>query len=123
MTEAEVIESLNLHAANSMDAYAIFVTFTFGYLTVAFFAGNRLSMTQVLIVSMLYVASALVFSIVSLLHLESLEVLVSNYPEFAHSIWWRFPWSTTCYFLNIGGILASLYFMFEIRRRGDGAEN
>ena len=79
MTAAEVIESLNLHAANSMDAYAIFVTFTFGYLTVAFFAGNRLSMSQVLIVSILYVVSAAVFSVVSLLHLDSLEVLVSNY--------------------------------------------
>jgi hypothetical protein len=123
MTEAEVIESLNLHAANSMDAYAIFVTFTFGYLTVAFFAGNRLSMSQVLIISILYVVSALAFSIVSLLHIDCFEVLVSNYPEYAHSIWWRYPWATTCYFLNIGGILASLYFMFEIRRRGDETEN
>jgi hypothetical protein len=119
MTEAEVIESLNLHAANAMDAYAMFVTFTFGYLTVTFVAGDRLSIPQVLIISMLYVVSALVFSIISLLHIDCFEVLLSNYPEFIYSIWWHYPWSKTLYILNIGGILASLYFMLEIQRRGD----
>jgi hypothetical protein len=37
MTEAEVLEMINLHASNSMSAYAIFITLTFAYLTVAYF--------------------------------------------------------------------------------------
>jgi hypothetical protein len=117
VTEAEVIESLNLHAANAIDAYAIFVSFTFGYLTLAYFAGEKLSIPQVIIVSVLYATSAIVFTLVSITHLESLEVLVLKYPDFVYSSWWKFPWSKVSILLNAGAVIASAYFMVDMRMR------
>ena len=115
MTEAEFIESLNLHAGNSIEGYALFISLTFAYLTVAYFAGDKLSIPQVLIVSVLYITSAVVFSLVSLVHIESFEALVAGYPDFINSNWWFFPWSLVAPSLAIGGIIASAYFMWDVR--------
>ena len=123
MTEAEVIESINLHASNAIDGYAIFITFTFGYLTVAYFAGDKLSLPQVLIISVLYVSSAVAFTLVAIVHLESLEELVLKYPDFVYSSWWEFPWSKTGFLMNAGGVFASAYFMVDVRRRANLVES
>jgi hypothetical protein len=119
VTEAEVIESINLHAGNAIDGYAVFITFTFGYLTLAYFAGDKLSLPQVLIISVLYVTSSVTFTLVSITHLESLEALVLKYPDFVYSSWWKFPWSRTSFLLNGGGIFASAYFLIDVRRRAN----
>jgi hypothetical protein len=115
MTEAEVLEMINLHASNSMSAYTIFITFTFAYLAVAYFEGDKLSLSQVFIVSVLYVTSAVVFMIVAQVHVESFEALVSQYPDFIYSRLWWFPWSLVSPSLAAGGVLASLYFMWNAR--------
>jgi hypothetical protein len=63
MTEAEVIESINLYASNALGGYAIIMTSTFAYLTVAYFVGDKLSFSQVFTVSVLYVTSGAIFTL------------------------------------------------------------
>ena len=115
MSEAEVIEMLNLHAANSMSAYSIFITFTFAYLTVSYFVGEKLSLKQVFIVSVLYVTSGAAFTLISILHCQSFGALVTQYPDFIYSRLWQLPWAPLASILAVGGVMASLYFMWNVR--------
>jgi len=115
MSEAEVIEMINLHAGNSMSAYSIFVTLTFAYLTASYFAGEKLSLLQVFIISVLYVTSSAAFTAITVLHVQSFEALVAQYPNFIYARLWRFPWALVGSLLAIGGVIASLYFMWNVR--------
>ena len=116
MTEAEVLEMLNLQSANAMNGYIIYNTFTFGYLTVAYLAGANLSKVQVIIISSFYVIAASTFTLVTITHTQSMAVLVTNYPEFAYSIFWHTPWTLLVSSVQVGGILVSLYFMYNLRK-------
>lgn len=65
MNEAELFELVFIAGATAMTAFTFVVTFTFGYLTVAYFLGPRLTRMEVAIVTSVYlVASALMISIV-----------------------------------------------------------
>ena len=120
MSEAEVIEMLNLHAANSMNAYSIFITFTFAYLTVSYFVGEKLFPQQAFIVSVLYVTSGAAFMTITILHAQSFAALVEQYPNFIYSGLWRLPWTLFTLLLAVGGIMASLYFMWNVRHPKEG---
>ena len=116
MTEAEVLEMLNLHAANAINGFVIYNTFTFGYLTVAYLVGANLSKVQVTIISTFYALAASTFSLVTITHTQSFGVLVTNYPEFAYSIFWHTPWTLLASTTQVGGILVCLYFMYDLRK-------
>ena len=116
MTEAEVIEMLNLHAANAMNGFTIYISFTFGFLTVAYLAGAKLSRVQVAIISSLYFLAAGTFFLTTITHAQSFEALVAKYPDFIYSIFWHVPWTVLATIVQAGGILASLYFLYDSRK-------
>ena len=58
MSDAEVMELLALYGDTSINAFAIYITFTFGYLTVAYFVGARMSKFQAGMTTLLYVVAA-----------------------------------------------------------------
>jgi len=99
-----------------MNGFSIYITFTFGYLTVAYFAGANLSRVQVVIISSLYVLAASSFFITTITHTQSFGALVSKHPDFVYSIFWHAPWTPWATTIQVGGILASLYFMYDSRK-------
>lgn len=60
MNEAELLESMNLTVANSLAAYAIFLTLGTSYVAAAQLAGKTLSRSQVSILTFLYTTSMIV---------------------------------------------------------------
>lgn len=116
MTKAEVIESLNLAAANGFEGYTMFITVTFAYLVVAYFVGAQLSRLQVLIGSVLYLTAGASFWLGTITHSASFEALAHEYQDLIPSRLWLFPWSESTTVLFSGGILASLYFMWDVRQ-------
>jgi len=58
MTEAEAIETLSILGANGATYFTLFTTFTFAYLTVAYFVGASLTRFQCIAVSAIYFFTA-----------------------------------------------------------------
>jgi hypothetical protein len=54
MSEAELFELVFIAGTTAMTAFSFFITFTFAYLTVAYFLGSNLSTLEVMIVSAVY---------------------------------------------------------------------
>lgn len=59
MTGFKALQVLSNFADNAATYFAMFITFTFGYLTVAYFVGKSLSRFQCFAVSALYAISAI----------------------------------------------------------------
>jgi hypothetical protein len=116
MIESEVLEQLNSFADNSMNAWAIYLTLTFSYLTAFYVAGAQLSKLQATIITVLYGCWSLSFALTALTHIASLENMVSEYPDFAPSTFWHLPWLHIAAFISVGGILAALYFAYDVRK-------
>lgn len=116
MVESDVLEQLNLFADNGMNAWAIYLTLTFSYLTAFYVTGARLSKLQSTIISVLYFFWAISFTLVALTHIASIENLVSEYPNFAPSAFWHLPWLYIGAVISIGGMLAAFYFAYDIRK-------
>jgi len=117
MSEYEVLEIVNLYASNAMNSFSIWATFTFAYLTAAYLAGLRLSRFQVITISSLYFIAAAAFALSGITHLRSFEETFSVYPDFVPSEYWNLPWTIFAYILVIGGMAASLYFMYDVRTK------
>ena len=65
MQEAELFELVFIAGATAMTAFTIIVTFTFAYLTVAYFLGSKLSRLEIAVVTGGYlIASFLSFAVV-----------------------------------------------------------
>lgn len=115
MCESEVMELVNLYAGNALNSYTIWVSFTFAYLTVAYLVGAKLSRIQLFIVSSLYVITGTAFALAAVTYCESFGALISSYPDFRPTEWWRIPWTLFTWIILGGGMLASLYFMWDVR--------
>ena len=121
MTESDVLEQLNLFGNNAMNAWAIYLTLTFSYLTAFYVAGAHLSKLQATIISLLYLFWSLAFTLVALTYVTSIEKLVSLYPSFVPTAFWQLPWLYIGAIISVGGVLASFYFAYDIRKRIDNA--
>jgi hypothetical protein len=117
MTEFEVLEIVNSYASNAMSSFSMWATFTFAYLTAAYLAGRELSRFQVITISSLYFIAAASFALAGITYVRSFEETFAAYPEFVPSNYWYIPWTILGYILIIGGMAASLYFMYDIRKK------
>ena len=59
MTEAEVIESMVLLGDGAVNIFTVFISVTFGYLTVAYFVGRDLTQFQLYAVTGLYLVTSI----------------------------------------------------------------
>ena len=118
MTEAEIIESMGIYFALVSDMLPLYLTTTSGFLIVAYLVGKRLTTSQMVIISGLYLTFALVTTYLSVGYgLRGLSYI----PELQ-----KVSPSTELYgtkvvpialgVIMIGGVIASLKFMWDIRR-------
>ena len=117
MTEAEWMDLAVQWSSNAISAFTIYVTFTFAYLTAAFFIGERLTRVQMLITSTLYLFSALCGLLACVNGIAFYGAAIghapSDMPNYVFSSG-EF-WLTYVPALLTFGILASLYFMWSVR--------
>lgn len=117
MTEFELVESIGIYVSTALEAISIYLTIVSAYLIAAFMAGDRLTKSQVVIVSTLFVAGSLLFtySSVGLLirqaHFASkLALLESGTPLPGTA-----PIAVIIGTIQFGGIIACLKFMWDVR--------
>ena len=118
MSEAETLELISLYYGNAIDAFTIFISFTFAYQTVAYFVGSALTRFQAQVVSGLYVissSSAAGGSILPMLAwtalLGSRETTLGKFEIWNGSFWMGYMGT-----IYATGIVVSLYFMYNVRK-------
>jgi len=117
MTEYELGDLIATYASNMMTFFTVYLTLLTGYLITAFVAGPKLSLAQVSILNVGFVISAglLTFAVAGAgiirghYTLELLE-LAADSPHQPTS-WLVITFSI----LMVGGVIASLYFMWNSR--------
>ena len=117
MTEAELVEAWGIFLGNSQTAMGLYLSILSGYLIIAYAVGRKLSRIQAIIVSTLFFfASAFCTLILTIWWQRALEFalearainperIVSNSHDVVYTIAALFSL----------GILASLYFMWNVR--------
>jgi hypothetical protein len=118
MTEAEAVASLNGMAEVTASLLGVWVSITFAYLTASYFLGKQLSTFQSFAVSGLYVVTSFVFGGSAILYVHAWQLTriregtVFNELALASSL----PAYVGGTILVVtGGILISLYFMYNVR--------
>ena len=118
MSEAEALEVLSDFANNTATYFTMFVSFTFAYLTVAYFVGRSLSRFQCLAISGLYTISAAVSGVTTvgwaqawMILREREKTMVDQVPLFND-----IGWIGSVSFLLITIAVVSLYFMYDVRK-------
>jgi hypothetical protein len=117
MTESELVEAWGIFLGNSQTAMALYLSILSGYLIIAYIVGRKLSRVQVIILStMFFFASAFCTLVLTTWWQRALEFahearainperIVSNSQEGVYTVAVLFS----------VGILASLYFMWNVR--------
>ncbi len=116
MTEADILEVLNLYADNSINSFALYITFTSAFLIAVYTIGRDLSRFQATVFAVLYVVAASAPALACVMHCQSLKTLASKHTDILHSSLWLFPWPTFIPIIFVSGILVSLYFLYDMRR-------
>ncbi len=120
MTEVEMFEMAAAYISNAMTAFGIYLTIVFAYLATTYFVGKDLSRIQTLIISVLFVVAATVALLtfrtqsLAVIHFQGQLNAVNNVFSFANA---PIAHNMTKVILPLfaGGILASLYFMWDVR--------
>ena len=124
MTEAELLELLELAAANAFAAFTMYLTVMIAYIVTAYFVGNKLSFTQVVLASGLFIFSAFASTAATIMSLARGAGYVNAAKALSDSIyqapfWWAYEGSHFwVYFLLITcsvGVILGLYFMWNVR--------
>jgi hypothetical protein len=117
MTEAELVEALTSYHDLLFNVLSIYLTVTSGYLAVAYVVGDKLTTHQVVVISVLYLFFALVstwgafgYAMRGIDYVEPLQVLNPDQMYYGHP-----AAAALTALLLLGGILASLSFMWSIR--------
>ena len=119
MTESETIEALSEISINGITYLSVFISVTFAYLTVTYLVGRTLTKIQCIAVSALYVLFASMTAIATVGWSEAWMRLREREESVIDDIWlfenmqwlyWQLPMLTLV-------VLASLWFMWDVRRR------
>ena len=118
MTEAEVLAITIEYSTSAVTAFTLYTSFTFAYLITAFYVGRRLSISQVIVASGLYVVSAgsTVLAMIGYLQAQyaiqaTTVTVLDQFPLWSGRLWINYM----LILLSVG-ILASLFFMWQSRR-------
>ena len=117
MTEYELVDVLISYNTAAMSALALYLTTVSGYLIVAYLVGKSLAASQTVIVSVLFIVSALFYGYGAVGYLRRALLMVDELRTMNPGEYYGVtPWLV---FLIAGlcfaGILASLRFMWDIR--------
>ncbi len=125
MTEAEAIELLLTCISNTIAGFTIYISFTFAYLTAAFFVGSKLTLFQTIAGSGLYIASAASAIGSNFSNLTAYRLIMADTPTVLDSLYIMHaePWIPYMLVMQGAGMLLSLYFMYDVRRRASANRN
>jgi hypothetical protein len=117
VSEYELVESIGIYISNSIQSISIYLTVVSAYLVAAFIAGERLTRRQVVIVNCLFVAGAGIFTYttIGLLFRQQHYVLELAQLQPKIVLPGRVPLAPIMGFVQLGGIGASLKFMWDVR--------
>ena len=120
MTEVEAIATLNDISEVIGMFMSMWVSFTFAYLTVAYFLGSSLTRFQCLAISILYLVTASYAGAAVVAHVQAWhsvrtksENLYNDIALMTSQNGWEYGFT---FFLVLGS-LVSLYFMYDVRDR------
>ena len=118
MTEPEAITALTEIAALALAHIGAWLSLTFAYLTVAYFAGRSLSKFQCWTVSILYGVMGFLFASPVIGYVDGWLLLYARestifdeVSAFSAVPFYVEGWT----FFTYGGVLVSLYFMYNVR--------
>ena len=119
MTELETVEAVAILGSNALAASTIYYSFTFAYLAVCYLVGTHLSRFQTVAISILYVVSATTTMLSVIGHAQAMTAIMETHPSVLNQImlWDTRLWGIGVFFLFGSGIVLSLYFMYDLRRR------
>lgn len=122
MSEAETLDLIAEYASNAVAGIALYATITFAYLTVAYFVGAALSMFQTAAVSTLYVGFAIAAAASCVVSTQAWSALIASRPTILDSLpmyagWY---WDIFIALFFTAGIAVSIYFMYDVRKKGSG---
>ena len=117
MSEYEIVESIGMYISNSIESISIYLTIVTAYLVAAFIAGDRLTRRQVVIVNALFISGAGIFTYttVGLLLRQRHYVLELAQVQPETILPGSVPLAPIMGFVQLGGIAASLKFMWDVR--------
>ena len=123
MTEAEFVELIQNATSMFMTSFTIWLSIVSAYLIAAYAVGRNLAAVHTVIITVLYIVSSSLFTALTLLFLTRiLNMLHAKMEMFPAGDWpVRYDALLTQYallgwaFIMVGGIVASLYFMWSIR--------
>ena len=119
MTESEVLELIALYGGNSITAFTVYISFTFAFLATAFYVGHKLTTFQTLAACGLFIFSAGSSVLAETAYIQAMFAIKNEAPNvldgmllFSGNFWVPYMFA-----LGTGGIIVSLYFMWDIRRQ------
>ena len=123
MTEAEFVELLQNATGHFMTSFTIWLSIVSAYLIAAYAVGRNLTAVHTFIISVLYIVCSSLFTALTFLFITRiLNMLQAKVEMFPTGVWpVRYDALFTQYALlglaliMVGGIVASLYFMWSIR--------
>ncbi len=118
MVEADAIAALTNIGEVAATYTGMWLSVTFGYLTVAYFLGKSLSRFQCLAISALYVVFAVIFASVTIGFVDSFWLLRAREKTIIDEAWIfsSLPgYLEGTAFVLLAATLLSLYFMYNIR--------
>ena len=120
MTESEVIEALSEISMNAATYLTIFISVTFAYLTVAYLVGSSLTRFQAFMASALYLLTSIMTGTATVGFTDTWQKLHAREQSVFNDVWLyqNTEWLVMLLPALTLVVLASLYFMFDIRRRG-----
>jgi len=118
MTEAEALDLIVGFGANATSGFAIYISFTFAFLTLSYFVGSKLTTFQAIVVSVIYIIGAIGPAVSAYSHIRAIAEIQASRPTLLDGL---FGWDQTVFLiwepvLAAIGILLSLYFLYDARR-------
>ena len=122
MSEYEYAELIAVYSSNAGTFFATYLTLLSGYLITAFVAGTRLNTIQVIILNTGYVLAVLMMIwaayFAGMVQVHYTDQLIAMAPESPQA---GRDWvMATVGIVMLGGLLASLYFMWNVRHAESG---
>ena len=123
MAEADLVEAIQYSIEIALTSFGLYLTVTFAYLSVAYLAGSKLTKFQATAVSGLYLIAAVATTLTCLTTHQMLGELLSSLSSttrvfseirLMNSEFWK----AYIFSLMSLGMIVSLYFMHDCRRRG-----
>lgn len=118
MTEAEVLDLVVGFGANATNGFALYISFTFAFLTICYFIGSKLTRSQAIIISAIYVLGAAGPAASAYSHMVAIAELQSQHPTMLDGLfgWDQELWMIWEPTMAAIGVLLSLYFLYDVRK-------